>query len=169
MQDKCRQDFLYSQNGIVVRKSVKSDLDALKDNLRQSDVVEIKASHGVTPEQALTRGLEKSIWSCTIENGRPIGVFGLNPESIMGYKAVVWFLATDDLDKIQRRFLRHGRYFVNMMLDFYPFLENHVHSENKKAINWLKWLGANIGQPEPLGINGEMFHHFYFDRKNWSK
>lgn len=154
----------YNQNGIKVRTSIKSDIDAMKDRLRQTDVHEIYASHHRTPEEALTMCVEKTIFAATIENGRPAGIFGINTENILGRSATIWMLSTDDLDKIGVRFLKNSRWFVDYMLEYYPFLENYVHEKNVKSIEWLKFLGAIIEDKQPYGIDGELFHHFFFRR-----
>lgn len=157
-------DEFYKEDGIVVRRSKLSDIDAMKDRLRESDVKEIWASHNHRPEEAIRRCVEDTLLSCTIENGRPIGIFGISTDQVLGNKATIWMLATDDLNKINRRFVRNSRVFVLMMLRFYPLLENFVHVNNKKSILWLRWLGAVIEEARPYGCEGELFHRFYFLR-----
>lgn len=154
----------YDQNGIRVRTAVKADVDAMKGRLRDSDVHEIYASHHRKPEEALKMCVENTIFAATIENGRPIGIFGINTDNILGDRATIWMLGTDDLDKISTRFLRNNPKFIEMMLEYYPYLENYVHEKNTKSISWLKFLGATIEDKQPYGLDGEMFHHFYFKR-----
>lgn len=155
----------YNQDGIVVRHSTKADVDYLKDHLRQSDIQEIWSSDHITPEEALKQGLEKSIFCCTVLNGSPIAMFGIVPETVLGQKASVWFLASKDLKNIKRRFLRHSKYFINLMLDFYPYLHNYVDNNNKDSIDWLRYCGARIKEPEPYGKEQQPFRYFYFNRR----
>lgn len=155
---------LYDKDGIVVRRSTKKDVEYLKTHLRQSDVDEIWASNHITPEGALEKGLDNSIFCCTVLNGQPIAMFGIVPHSILGYEASVWMLASDDLKKIKKRFLRHSKYFINMMLDFYPSLFNFVDDRNKDSINWLKYCGARIYDPKPYGVENKPFRYFVFKR-----
>lgn len=154
----------YEKNGIRVRTSKKEDCDYLKDNLKQEDVKEIFSSHHHTPEEALKLSLEKSLFCATVENGRPIAVFGISVENLLGDKATIWMLSTRDLKKIGKRFLKNSKSFVKYMLEYYPVLENYVHWENKESIKWLRWLGADIEEAEPFGIEKELFHHFTFRR-----
>ncbi len=154
----------YNQDGIVVRRSVLSDIDKMKNNLRQSDVQEIWASHHHTPESALEYCVKNTIFSCTVENGKPIAIFGINPTSILGNTAVVWMLATDDLEKIQRRFLRHSKHFIAMMQGFYPTLYNWVDTRNTQSIAWLKFCGAKLEEAKPYGEEQLPFHYFVFSK-----
>ena len=123
-----------------------------------------KSDH-ITPEEALKQGLEKSIFCCTVLNGNPIFMFGIVPETVLGYKASVWMLGSDDLNNIKRRFLRNSKHFINMMLDFYPYLYNYVDNENKDSIAWLRYMGARIKEPEPYGKEQQPFRYFYFNRR----
>jgi hypothetical protein len=156
----------YDKDNIRVRDSVIGDVDAMKNRLRESDVKEIWASHHHTPEEGLKLCVENSIMCFTIENGRPIGIFGISPTNLLGDQASIFLLSTDDLKKIEKRFLRNCRKFIDYMLSHYPYLDNYVHAENKKSIEWLKFLGATVEEAVPYGISKEMFHHFYFVRKD---
>jgi len=155
----------YDQNGIVVRTAIKSDVDYLKTRLRKSDIDEVWASDHFDPETALRISLEKSLWSATVQNGHPIAMFGINPEIILGDKAVVWFLATDDLKLIERRFLRNSKKFIKLMLGYYGVLYNYVKADHHEAIAWLTFLGAKIDEPKPYGKEQKLFRFFKFERK----
>lgn len=159
-------DKFYDKDGIIVRRSVVADIDKMKNKLREADVKEIWASHHRTPEEALKICVEDTMFSLTVQNGVPICMFGFNATEVLGQRATVWMLATNDLEKIQKRFLRNCRRFVEIMLEFYPYLENWVHTDNKKSIQWLKFLGATVEKAQPYGVEGELFHHFYFLRKD---
>jgi hypothetical protein len=155
----------YNENGIVVRKSRIQDVDYLKNHLRRSDVEEIWASHHIMAEEALKTCVEKTIFSLTIENGHPMAIFGINPETVLGEKALIWLLATDDLEKIQRRFIRHSKEFIDMMLSWYPYLYNWVDDRNKASIEWLKYCGATISAPVIHGEEQIPFRYFYFQKE----
>lgn len=156
----------YDKNGIKVRSSIKSDIQALKNNLKPDDIREIWSSHNHTPEEALRASIERSVFSATVENGKPIAVFGIYAENLTDYKANIWLLSTEDLGKIGRRFLRNSKYFINMMLEYYPYLENYVDARNIESIQWLKFCGAEISEAKPYGVEGLPFHHFCFRREH---
>jgi hypothetical protein len=158
-------DIFYKKDNVVVRRSYPSDADMLCNSLRKSDIDEVWASHNLTPWEALYLSINESMMSLTITlNGKPIGVFGIKEESALGSKAMIWFLATDELDSIRRRFLKHSKKFVNMFLNLYPYLYNYVDSRNLESIKWLEFCGAKIGDPIPYGVMNEPFRYFYFER-----
>lgn len=160
------KDIYYEKGTVIVRRSKPSDVDRLAPHLRQSDVEEIWASNRIKPYEALSEGLTSSIFCLSIENnGRVICMFGINPLSVVGDKAVVWMLASNELDKIKIKFLKHSKEFVNMMLSFYPYLFNYVDVRNKKSIEWLKFCGANIEEAKSFGVEESLFHYFSFERK----
>jgi len=149
---------------IRVRKSVKGDLRDIADRMRNADKKEIWASNNIAPLEALIKGLDNSVYCRTVENGRAILMFGVAPEDILGNRAAVWMLSTDDLDNIKIHFLRNCRKYVDEMLEYYEYLENYVDCENTKCIQWLKFLGANIDEPAPYGVEGKLFRHFSFTK-----
>lgn len=166
MEAKTKEvEFFYNQNGIIVRRSIKADVEYLKNHLKQNDIDEICASNNLAPEEALKEGLKNSIFCCTVLDDNPIMMFGVVPETLLGKKGIVWMLSSSELIKIQRRFLRHSRHFIDMMLEFYPYLCNYVDERNKESIAWLKFCGAVIKEPIPYGVEGKLFHYFYFKKR----
>ena len=154
----------YDDGKLRVRKSTKADAYGIAVNMRQSDRNEIWASNHLDPIDALKKGIELSVYCRTIENGKPIAMFGICPRDILGTSATIWMLATDDLNKINMRFLRHSKEFVNAMLDYYEYLENYVDVRNQKSIEWLTFLGAKFDEPAPYGVEGKPFQHFSFTK-----
>lgn len=159
-------DKYYDQNGIIVRRSFPSDADMLAPRLRKTDVEEVWASNNLTPWDALHESITTSILSLTITvNGIVVGCFGINPESALGKNAIIWFLASDELDRINYRFLRHSRKFIGMFLNLYPYLWNWVDVRNKPSIAWLRYCGAKIKRPEPYGVMRKNFRYFWFSKE----
>lgn len=154
----------YNQNGIVVRDAKKTDVDYLKDHLKQSDIDEVRASHNYMPEEALRISLEKSLFCYTVENSHPIAMFGVCAENILDEKAVIWLLGSNDMEKIQIRFLLNCRKFIKYFLTAYPYLENYVDERNKKTIRWLKFCGFTVESAVPYGVNNLPFCNFYIKR-----
>ena len=155
----------FDKDGIVVRRSVRSDVEYLKSRIRWSDQNEIWASDHMYPHEALKKGLEKSIFCCTITNGNPIAMFGIVPQTLLGHKASIWMLGTDGIEKIKIKFLRTNKKFIDMMLEYYPYLYNHVDERNTVSIEWLKFCGAKVKDPKPYGVERRPFRYFYFNRR----
>jgi len=155
----------YDDGKIKVRRSVKSDADYLAPRLRKSDVEEIWKSNHKAPFEALKEGIEKSIFCCTVENGQPICIFGIYTDKLLGENATVWCLASDDLEKIGRKFVKYSREFIDMMLQYYPMLFNYVDADNEKSIKWLQMCGADMKEPAPYGVENKNFRYFSFKRR----
>jgi hypothetical protein len=149
----------------IVRDSSLSDVFILADNLRQEDIAEVWKSHHKTPGQALFDSFSNSVLCFTIEvNETPIAMFGLVPHAALSRVAIIWLLASPELEKVQRAFLRQSRYFIELLLDHYPLLFNYVDIHNAVSIKWLKWLGADFGPTIPYGVEQQYFQYFQFER-----
>ena len=150
----------YKAGSVKIRDAVSSDTF----ELRAADKREIWKSHHRTPEQALIEGYKESIVCLTVElNGKAIAMFGIVPHTILGRTASIWFLASSEMNKIQHIF-RHSRRFINLMLSYYPILENWVDIENRQSIRWLHWCGAEFSLAVPYGVEQQYFKYFRFRR-----
>lgn len=150
---------------IYVRAADISDVIAMKDNLRESDIREVEASHGFTPEQALRQAFEVSEFRATIvSKGVPVVLFGVMPD---GTNGSVWMLATKDLKKIRLAFLKISRLMIAHMLELYPYLYNYADVRNEESIEWLKWCGATFLDPIPYGKDQRPFQYFSLNRSDY--
>jgi hypothetical protein len=142
-----------------VRPSVIEDVAYLAENIREEDRQEIWHSHRKTPLEAFQSGFEISDEPLTVVWGdKPVAMFGVCGENGVG---VPWMLATDDLKRIRKSFLRECRSYVQRMHEKYPVLINAVWVKNTVHILWLKWLGFDFDAPIELGPDNEMFIRFY--------
>lgn len=146
-------------------KVVEGTLDLLiqmSSHLREADVQEVKAASGATPEEALTRSFNRSskCWVAVLR-GRPILAFGVAPLSIMGFIGSPWLLATDEILKVRREFIRESKRYVNEMSEGFELLQNYVDARNRVSINWLSWCGFVMEDAEPYGYEGRLFHRFH--------
>lgn len=155
----------YERDGIIVRDSIRDDAKYIADNMREADKEEIWASHNHKPLDAMKISLDDSFMCLTVlDKNVPVLMFGIVPESMLGNKASVWMLATDGINNIKRRFVRHSKAFINMFLYFFPVLENYVHDKNVKSIEWLRMCGAKIEEAIPFGAEQKLFRRFTFTR-----
>jgi hypothetical protein len=156
----------YKEGKVIVRSSVLEDVQKLSKTLRSSDIQEIWDSHHHTPKTALDVSIEESLVCLTVEKeGEPIAMFGIHPIEVLGSKAIIWMLGSQELDTIGVRFIRRSRRFIDMFLEYYPFLYNYVSTENMPSLQWLRWLGASFKRPERYGIEQKPFQYFWFERK----
>jgi len=157
----------YKKENCLVRDSVKEDIEKLKDHLRESDVIEIWNSHHLIPEDALEISFEDSELCLTIEkNGIPIGMFGITPPTLLADTASVWLLATQELETLNKSFVKESKGFIEMFLARYPTLENYIDANNIKSFIWLKRCGAKIDPPALYGVEKKLFRHFTFRRED---
>ena len=164
---KTEKELYYLQGDIKVVRSTIGDAEYLKHNMRKQDVEEIWLSHHYTPEQAMDFTIQKTIFSLTVRiQDRPVVMFGVNGETVLGDKGVVWMLATPEIDKIKLRFMRHSRQYIDMMMEFYPYLYNFVHVKNRVSIAWLRKLGAKFDTAKPHGKEQALFRYFYFQKES---
>lgn len=159
------REVFYSENNLIVRRSGFDDLVHLSQRMSEDNMEELWVAHHLTPRAAVEMALKTSVMALTIEHeGKPVGIFGIRAEKVLGNKAEVYFLVTVDFDKIGRIFLRHAKKFIEMFLEFYPYLDGMVYMKNTKSIFWMKYCGCKMDEPVAYGIEGKQFQHFWFEK-----
>ena len=153
------------EQDVIARDSKKTDIDHIAKNMRIDDINEIWASHHRLPKEALEIGFNDSLKCITVlKNNIPIIMFGLVPDSFLGLSATIWMLSSNDLKKIQVKFIKYSRYFIDIFLGMYPFLYNFVSDENKDSVRWLRYCKARMNGCVTYGAEKKQFHPFMFDR-----
>lgn len=74
---------------------------------------------------------------------------------------VPWMLASDDLKRIRKSFLKECRAYVQEMSQGFQILTNSAWSQNDVHVQWLKWLGFKFFKAKPMGYDNELFYEFY--------
>lgn len=128
-----------------VSAASKSHVSRIANRMRQIDRTECRAT-GREPKQALRHCLKGSTlaWTVLLDD-KPVAMFGLLPISVLSGRAAPWFLATDEIERGARQWLKWGPGFIAAMQSDFPRLENIVSVENRKAIRVLKALGFAVG------------------------
>lgn len=128
--------------------------------LRADDATEVWLSHHVRgPEAVISSWMESDICACIVaEDGTPVGLTGVVGDRI-------WMLGTEDLTATRERRLHlctKGRGWVKHCLDTVGMpLGNYVYAKNRRAIRWLRFLGFEVGQPQPYGPSAALFRPFW--------
>lgn len=126
-----------------VRPYAPGDIRDLAGRLRLADILELRAGTGHTPVEALNFSAQASelLWAIE-DNGRCEGLFGLayGAEDV----GIPWLLASEELEKFARQFLRQSRHYVNEMQSRYPVLTNVVDARHVSAQRWLEWCGFKV-------------------------
>lgn len=146
-------------------KPTQEMIESIASDMRQADANEVWASHRHTPLQAVSEGMNLSDFSVIVMvDGEPCVIIGLVIRDVMMGTGIPWLLGTERALKHTREFFRLSPPVIAEMLEVCPNLFNYVHAANIVSIKWLKWLGFVIDDPQPHGINGEMFHRFHMTR-----
>ena len=131
--------------------------------MRNVDRLECHAL-GRTPKEGLRLGLRLSIKPLTVMiEGRPEGMLGAVPVSMIGGKAIVWMLGTPELYRYPRAWALLGPRVVADMLETFRSLENVVSADNEKAIRFLAHMGFHVGGASKL-FRGVPFVPFHMER-----
>ena len=146
---------------VLVRGSREEDILKVAARLRYEDCIEVLCQGYTDPEQAITESFRASTIRFTLEkDGEPIAMFGLVPDSILGDKASIWLLGTDDIATVKKSFCEFSRKVIKYFVGQYPVLFAQVDGRYAKTHRWLEWLGAKKGSEYQL--NGAVFNDFYF-------
>lgn len=143
-----------------VRPSVPQDCTELSLTMREEDKQEIWHYARLEPLPALLGGLFVSKPCWTVEwQGKVVAMFGVSPQDDL--VGIPWMLASEDLKKIKKSFLKECHSYVQKMFSGYEVLTNYAWSKNDIHIQWLKWLGFKFFPAKPMGYDGELFYEFY--------
>lgn len=143
----------------IIRKAEKTDIDYISENAREADVKEAFLMSGKHLKDIFSEAGDihdnSFVWEV---DGKLICIYGVNP--IDKKIGVIWLIATDDFEKYSVTFGRECKDVFKNLINGYDYLFNYVHNDHKKALQWLKWLGCKVCEPEPIGINKELFCKF---------
>lgn len=146
------------------------DLEPLASNMRQEDRDELWAGFHLEPEKAIeistTGVMLRHITKVGCYQFKPVCIFGVSetPGSTALHRCgTPWMLGTTELEDHAFVFLKYSRKFIENMVDSFDWLENYVDARNLKSIEWLKWLGFDIEDAKPWGVEGLPFHRFTMD------
>ena len=129
--------------------------------LRKADEIEVAASHGMTPQEAVASALATSVEAYIIKDrDEVVGVTGVAP---WGSIYSPWLLGSDALVASPLTLVRWSRRLVLLWLARYGSLGNYVHGKNTESIKWLKWLGFAVAESVSVDFGGEPFHYFYLN------
>jgi hypothetical protein len=146
---------------VEVRPSIKGDISALQDRLKQTDVDEVMASHGLNSFEALTFSFIHSPEKYTILiDGQPEAIFGVVKNDQIHDWATIWLLGSDNIEKISVAFIKICRKYIKMFFNKYNVLYNHIDVRNQTSYSWLKYLGATFNLVEKYGYEQKPFNYF---------
>lgn len=131
----------------------------MKVTIAQNPAVDLRALLARAPKKErdslkhLDLYIKASIttWAGSV-NGEIACVWGLIPPSVLADRALLWLQITDLVWEHKFLFIRHSRIHLQRMLALYPIIVGTADPEFPENVKWLKWLGAEFGEPIPGGI-----------------
>lgn len=79
-------------------------------------------------------------------------IWGVIPPTLMSNQAYLWLLTTELVREHQFLFVRHSQRVIEEMLRAYDVIVGDAIIGNDRGIRWLKWLGAEFGEPQGMKI-----------------
>lgn len=100
-------------------------------------------------QDTMIRAIRNSthVWIGTA-NDNVFGFWGLIAPTLLGDTAYLWFYSTEYLPKCTYAFIRHSRRVTRELLEHYPVLVGHGKVGAERSLRWLKWCGAQFGEPQ---------------------
>lgn len=95
-----------------------------------------------------------------MDDGAVVCAFGINRRSALSNVGVPWLVGTSLVETHARRFARQSRDYLDRFSQVFPQMENFCLAENAATIRWLKWLGFDMDEPQPMGFSRAPFVRF---------
>lgn len=143
----------------------KEDAIYIAENLKQNNRREVLAAIGDNCLTDILRSMEASdMLGCFKYNGKPLAIYGVIPDCVMGGTGIAWLLFTAEIVNHRRVVGRHTKRGLRAIMAKYERVYNWIDTGNADIIKWLKWLGAKFKGPYKRGVYGIEHYYFYFER-----
>ena len=143
----------------IIRKPNIFDVNNLVINAREADKYEAFLLSGRSLKEAFdaTPNLYENSYVWEVDS-KLVCMYGVSPW--VDNKNILWFLATDDFEKYRRCAAVECKEIFDKLTKGRGEMFNYIHYRHEKALRWVQWLGCKIHDPEPIGLNGELFCKF---------
>lgn len=145
---------------IETRRLTQEDVQAILPIIRKSDIEECECVSGKSIEAILQGANETTEAYAGLTGRRVRALFGVN---VVNACPLVWMVAADNFEQGEslKSILRVAKQYIIRFIGRYGVLTNWVCLKNRKAVRFLRFLGARI-EKQQIDINGQMFARFYF-------
>lgn len=142
-------------------KPTQEHIEYLAKNMSELDTQEVWAAGHATPLEALKFSVmvsrDTKVW---LGDGEVVCICGIGNSTLISDVGSPWMLASEDLKRFSKQFLRESKRFMAKAKKEHRLLLNYVDARNKPSVKWLKWLGFELLPAEPYGVDGLPFHRF---------
>ena len=130
---------------------------ALAPDMREEEVLEVRAALDLGPEEALLKLMRSSLFSCAVYfDGELCTIFGII-EAIDG-AGFPWLLSSTAVERHPLAFWRTSKDVLARMRRLFPVLVQFVDARYTRCHSWAQRLGFTLGPAEPHGVAGLPFH-----------
>lgn len=144
-----------------------ADAAVLARTLRPADRAELRALGVASAQDALFESCRRSdrAWTCRRAGAEAgagvVAMFGVGAAPEQPDLGVPWMLASTDLERCARPFLRNSRQWVRHLGEGRRALVNIVDARNAASIRWLRWCGfAFVRRLDAFGPERRPFYEF---------
>lgn len=150
---------------IELKEVTPDHVKELVRDMRWEDIQELRAQGIQDAKECIQKGVSVSpeSWALVLD-GTLLCIMGC--ASFDGRVGIPWMLSTKHLKKHAKGAIPLGIAYVSKWAEQYSSLVNYVHSKNKSAIRWLKWMGFEFTLPPLLLQSGETFLPFRKEKPN---
>ncbi len=130
---------------LLIQKASLSDVIHISPNLRSADLAELEAASGLPALQSLIYGFGHGRSWVVREpySDIPVALFGVTP--LTKTVGIPWMVATDELPRHKKFFVKNASEHIDKMLRFYPDgLVNYIDARNKIHITYIKHFGFEV-------------------------
>ena len=145
---------------VEVIPSQPEHVEPIARRMRFTDAMEVYFSGRHTPSSALSGSRQVGESRTALMDGVPFLMFGVS-SFLMSDFGRPWMLATNDIQKVTRQFIRECAFHLDEVSQGIQRMENHVYARNEVSIRWLQWLGFQIEDARPYGPFGQPFRRFW--------
>lgn len=141
---------------VRLEEATEAHVDLVAPRMRSADCLEILASGGYTPADAIRASLAISSFARTaFIDGEAAAIFGI-VERADGV-AIPWLLTTYTVDRFPLTFWKASKVIVRALLEAWPNMLQAVDVRYTGALSWARRLGFTVREPEPFGEHGLPF------------
>ena len=91
--------------------------------------------------------ISAQMWAGSVK-GKLLCIWGLVPPTLLSDRAYLWLHTTEAAAEHEFILVRRSQIEVKKMLEAYPRIVGQCLIGETRSIRWLKWLGAEFGDPD---------------------
>lgn len=151
---------------LTIRRSILHDCCTLKNIIRDEHAKEIERFDGISIERALVMSYSRSdnAYTFVLNDTLPVFMAGIARDT--NGNGIIWGLGSDIIDSYKKEFIRIIDNNFDYFIKDFDYLYNFIDDSYEIGIRFVEWLGFEIGEAKPQGLNGELFRMIEW-RKEW--